>query len=294
MNNLLEIKNLCKSYDGFSLDNVSFTLEPGYVMGFVGPNGAGKSTTIKLILNLIQKEEGEVKLFGLDSVQDEMEIKQHIGFVLDDTYFPESMTVQQVEWLVSGFYHAWDSEKFRRYLQNFRVPETKKIKELSTGMKAKLSIAVALSHHAKLLILDEPTAGLDPVVRSEILAELFKVVQDPTCGVFFSTHITSDLDKVADYITFLNDGKVTLTLTKDALDENYALVRGGKKQLEAAKPYLLSYQESPYSFEGLTDQARILHKAWGDQLVLEKAKIEDIMLYQRHLEAGHKNAIVAD
>jgi ABC-2 type transport system ATP-binding protein len=288
MNNLLEIKNLCKSYDGFCLDNVSFTLEPGYVMGFVGPNGAGKSTTIKLILNLVQKEGGEIKLFGLDSVSDEREIKQHIGFVLDDTYFPENMTVRQVEWLVSGFYNAWDSEKFRHYLQSFRVPETKKIKELSTGMKAKLSIAVALSHHARLLILDEPTAGLDPVVRSEILGELFKVVQDPACGVFFSTHITSDLDKVADYITFLNDGKVTLTLTKDALDENYALVRGTKKQLEAAKPYLLSYQESAYAFEGLTDQARVLRKAWGDQMVLEKAKIEDIMLHQR--DAGYKSS----
>lgn len=279
MKNLIEVTGLCKSYKDFTLRDVSFTLEPGYIMGFVGPNGAGKSTTIKLLLNLIRKEAGSVKLFGLDSVDDEQELKQHIGFVLDDTYFHDTMTVKQVEWLVSGFYREWDGKLFQEYLRRFGLSGGRKVKELSTGMKAKLSIAISLSHNARLLILDEPTSGLDPVVRSEILDELFQVVQDPQCGVFFSTHITSDLDKVADYVTFLSGGRVILTAAKDELSDNYSLVKGAKKQLETVKPLLLRYRESAFGFEGLTGRRTDLRKTFGEELVMEKASIEDIMLY---------------
>lgn len=277
MSSLIEVKNLNKKMGDFSLQNISFSLAPGYIMGFVGPNGAGKSTTIKLMLNLLHKQGGDIKLFGLDNIKDEAAIKQQIGFVLDDTYFHENMTVKQVRWLVSGFYQNWDDGLFMDYLKKFSLPERKKIKELSTGMKAKLSLAVALSHNAKLLILDEPTSGLDPVVRGDILMELFQVVQDPSRGVFFSTHLTSDLDKVADYITFIHNGKIILSTTRDEINEKYSIVKGGKKHFSEVKNLLLRYKETQFGFEGITNEAMKLRK--HEQLVLEKARIEDIMLY---------------
>lgn len=283
MSNLIEIENLNKRLGTFSLQDISFSLSPGYIMGFVGPNGAGKSTTIKLMLNLLRKQSGSIKLFGLDSVADETAIKQQIGFVLDDTYFHENMTVKRVGWLVSGFYQEWDDAVFQQYIEKFSLPTGKKIKELSTGMKAKLSMAVALSHNAKLLILDEPTSGLDPVIRSDILSELFQVVQDPSRGVFFSTHLTSDLDKVADYVTFIHNGKLILSTTRDEINEKYALVKGGKKHLQEAKDFMLRYKETQFGFEGITDEASVLRKQ--GQLVLEKARIEDIMLYFEKGEA---------
>lgn len=276
MSNLIEINNLNKKRGDFSLENISFSLASGYIMGFVGPNGAGKSTTINLMLNLIQKHSGDIKLFNLDHIEDEKEIKQQIGFVLDDTYFYENMTVKQVGWLVSGFYENWDEVLFQNYLKKYNLASKKKIKELSTGMKAKLSLALALSHHPKLLILDEPTSGLDPIIRNEILSELVELVKDPDCGVFFSTHITSDLDRVADFVTFIHNGKIVLSTTKDEINEKYALVKGGKKHLAEAKDYMLGYKENQFGFEGITNQAPILRKQ--GQLVIEKAQIEDIML----------------
>ncbi|ADY55958.1 ABC transporter related protein [Syntrophobotulus glycolicus DSM 8271] len=286
MSNLIEVKNLRKSWQDFGLQDISFALAPGYIMGFVGPNGAGKSTTIKLMLNLLHKQGGDIKLFGLDHVKDEIAVKQQIGFVLDDTYFQENMTIKQIEWLVSGFYREWDREKFNQFMIKFSLPKHKKIKELSTGMKAKLAMSVALSHNAKLLILDEPTSGLDPVVRSEILGELSQVVQDPARGVFFSTHITSDLDKIADYVTFIHNGRIVLATTKDEINEKYAIVKGTKKQLAEIKSLLVRYKESQFGFEGLTGEAVVLRKQSRGQLVLEKAKIEDIMLYFEKGEAG--------
>lgn len=283
MSDLIEIRDLNKRMGEFMLQNISFSLAPGYVMGFVGPNGAGKSTTIKLMLNLLQKQSGSIKLFGLDNVKDEAAIKQQIGFVLDDTYFHEGMSVAQVAWLVSGFYQNWDDALFRQYIEKFNLPERKKVKELSTGMKAKLSLAVALSHHARLLILDEPTSGLDPVVRDDILAELFQVVKDPSRGVFFSTHITSDLDKVADFVTFIHNGKIILSITKDEINEKYAVVKGAKNQLPEVKSHLLRYRQTQFGFEGITNEAAKLRKQ--DRLVLEKARIEDIMLYFEKGEA---------
>lgn len=277
MNNLIEIKNINKTFGDFSLKNISFSLEPGYIMGFVGPNGAGKSTTIKLMLNLLKKESGDIKLFNLDHVKDENEIKQQIGFVLDDTYLYEEMTVKQVGWLVSGLYQNWDEALFQEYLKKYKLPEKKKIKELSTGMKAKLSLTLALSHNPKLLILDEPTSGLDPIVRNDILSDLYEVVQDSSRGVFFSTHLTSDLDKVADFVTFIHNGKIVLSTTRDEINERYAIVKGAKKHLDEAKQFMLRYKETQFGFEGITDQAPILRKQ--EKLVIEKATIEDIMLY---------------
>lgn len=283
MENLMEIQNLSKKLGNFRLNNISLTLPAGYVMGFVGPNGAGKSTTIKLILNLIHKDEGTIKLFGLDNVKHEIEVKQKIGFVLDDTYLHDGMTINQVGKLVSGFYENWDAAQFDGYLTKFGLDKGKKVKELSSGMKTKLLLSVALSHHAKLLILDEPTSGLDPVVRDDVLGELFQFVHDETCAVFFSTHITSDLDKVADYVTFLKDGAVLMSLTKDEIDEKYGVIKCGKKQLESIKPLILRYRESEFGVEALT--ASISEVRGLPEIVTEKATIEDIMLF---FEKGEK------
>ena len=283
MSNLIDIRGLDKTLGDFELQDISLSLAPGYIMGFVGPNGAGKSTTIKLMLNLLRKQSGDLRLFGLDADKDEAAIKQKIGFVLDDSYYYEGMTVGQVGWLLSGFYREWDETAFRRYLEKYELPKKKKVKELSTGMKAKLSMALALCHHAKLLILDEPTSGLDPVVRSDILAELYEVVRDPECGVFLSTHITSDLDKVADFVTFIQKGRITLSTSRDEIDENYALVKGAKKDLPQAKGFLMRYTETSFGFEGLTCQAAALRKQ--GQFLLEKAHIEDILLYLEKGEA---------
>lgn len=277
MENLMEIQNVSKRLGNFQLNNISLTLPTGYVMGFVGPNGSGKSTTIKLILNLLHKDAGAIKLFGLDHVEHEIEVKQKIGFVLDDTYLHGAMTVRQVGKLVSGFYENWDAAQFSGYLNKFGLQESQMVKELSSGMKTKLLLSVALSHHARLLILDEPTSGLDPVVRDEVLHELFQFVQDERCSVFFSTHITSDLDKVADYVTFLKDGEVLLALTKDEIDESYAVIKCGKNQLESIRPFVLRYRESEFGIEALTASAAQVRGLPG--LVTEKATIEDIMLF---------------
>ena len=215
MTPLLEIKNLRKNYTAFSLKDISFTLERGFIMGFIGPNGAGKSTTIKLILNLIKKDGGEIKIFGKDNIKNEREVKNKIGFVLDESYYYEDVTLLEMKNIVAPFYKEWDDEVFHRHLKNFNLPAEKKIKELSKGMKMKYSLAIALSHHADLLIMDEPTSGLDPLVRSELLDILTELIQDENKGVLFSTHITSDLDKVADYVALIRDGEIVLNDSKD-------------------------------------------------------------------------------
>lgn len=279
MEPIFEMIDLSKRYDDFQLEPINLSMPKGYIMGFVGPNGSGKSTTIKLMLNLIKKDSGQVKIFGLDSVEDEIAIKQRIGFVLDDTFFHEGMTIKEVEWFVSGFYKEWDVKQFNEYLKKFKLPLKKKIKELSTGMKAKLSLAIALSHHAKLLILDEPTSGLDPIVRDDILTELFAVIKDEECGVFFSSHITSDIEKVADYITFIHDGKIVFAETKEAILETYHVIKGSKQMLNDVKDYIISYRQSEFGFDALTTQAANLRKLGLDRLIIEKATIDDIMLY---------------
>lgn len=197
MEKILEIKNVSKQYDDFSLKNINISLDRGYVMGFIGPNGAGKSTTIKLIMNLIKKDSGQIKVFGLDHEKDEMKIKEKIGFVYDENHFYEELTVHEMKNMIRPFYKRWDEKLFAKYVKEFKLPIKKTIKHLSKGMKMKFSLAVALSHHAELLIMDEPTSGLDPLIRSELLDILRILIEDENKAVFFSTHITSDLEKIA-------------------------------------------------------------------------------------------------
>ncbi|NLY43544.1 MAG: ABC transporter ATP-binding protein [Clostridiaceae bacterium] len=285
---ILEIKNLRKDFKSFSLKDINIKLEKGYIMGFIGPNGAGKSTTIKLIMNLLKKDGGEIKVFGMDHIKNEKEIKNKIGFVFDENYFYEELTVNEMKRIIAPIYSTWDEELFRKMSSNLSLPLNKKIKNLSKGMKMKFSLAIALSHHADLLIMDEPTSGLDPVVRSELLQILSEFIQDENKGVFFSTHITSDLDKIADYVTMIQDGEIVFCLEKDALLDSYGIVRGQKEILDNDKrKYLIGIQENRFGFEALVKDRKQARKVFGESIIIEKPTLEEVML---HFIRGEKNA----
>lgn len=279
MTNILEITNLCKEYKDFSLKNINLTLESGYIMGFIGPNGAGKSTTIKLIMNLIKKDSGMIKIFNLDNVQNEQEIKEKIGFVYDENHFYEELTIQEMKNMIRPFYSKWDENAFQKYVKEFNLPLKKQIKLLSKGMKMKFSLAVAISHHAELFIMDEPTSGLDPLVRTELLEILQFLLEDENKSVFFSTHITSDLDKVADYITLINDGEIILSKTKDELTEDYCIVKGEKERLTANNhDNFVGLKISNFGFEALMKRIDV-KKHFGESVMIEKPTLEEIMIF---------------
>ena len=281
MSNILEVKNLTKKYKGFLLDNISFNLERGYIMGFIGPNGAGKTTTIKLLMNLIKKDTGEIKFFeGLDSVKYERQIKQRIGFVYDENHFYDELTLLEMKNIIAGFYSRWDDDEFNKYMKRFELPSGKKIKELSKGMKMKYSLAIALSHNADLIIMDEPTSGLDPVFRREILDILSDLLQDESKSVFFSTHITKDLERIADYITFINDGKIVFSDSKDQILDSYGIVKGGNELLDQdIRKEFVGLRESRFGFEGLTKNISKVQKLLGSDVIIEKPSLDDIMVY---------------
>ena len=222
MPDALEVRGLRKNYADFELKDVSFALPEGSIMGFVGQNGAGKTTTIKLIFNMIGRDGGEIKVLGLDNLRDELAIKQDLAAVFDEVFFVDSWRVSEVEKVVSGFYQNWSSSQYQGYLKEFDLAPGKKIKELSRGMKMKLMLSVAMSHGARLLVLDEPTSGLDPVARDELLDILLDYISDGKKSVFFSTHITSDLDRIADYVTLIDYGRIFYAGKKDELLEHFS------------------------------------------------------------------------
>ncbi|MEY8415490.1 ABC transporter ATP-binding protein [Tissierella praeacuta] len=277
---MLEIKNLSKDFKKFKLNNISFKLEPGYIMGFIGPNGSGKSTTIKLIMNLLKKDSGEIKVFGKDHIQFEKEIKNKIGFVYDEFYFYEDLTIKQMKNIIRPFYKEWDDKLFNKYMENFKLDPSQKIKRLSKGMKMKFSLAVALSHNADLIIMDEPTSGLDPVFRREILDILYNVIQDEKKSIFFSTHITTDLEKIADYITFINNGTIVFSRGKDEILESYGIVKGGNNLLDKdIRKEFIGLRETKVGFEGLVDNPQKLKRLFGSEVIIERPTLEDIMVY---------------
>lgn len=275
----LEIRSLRKEFGSFTLKDISLTLDKGYIMGFIGPNGAGKSTTIKLILNLLKRDGGEIRVSGKDNKKHEIEVKNKIGFVLDENYYYEELTVNEMKSMVAPFYKFWDDNVFNSYLKRFDLPPRKKIKDLSRGMKMKFALAVALSHHAELLIMDEPTSGLDPVVRSEFLDILSDLIQKDEVAIFFSTHITSDLDKIADYIAFINNGELIMNTTKDDILDNYGLIRGPKELKANEIPGLIGIRENSFGFEALVQDRNKARKMFGDKIAVDKPSLEDIMVY---------------
>lgn len=288
MENILEVKNVSKEYKDFKLDNVSFNLEHGYIMGFIGPNGAGKSTTIKLIMNLVSRNSGEINIFGMDNIKYERQVKEKIGFVYDESHFYEDLKLKEMKNIIAPFYKNWDDKKFSFYMKRFDLDPDKKISQLSKGMKMKYSLAIALSHNAELILMDEPTSGLDPVFRSEILDILYELIQDERKSVFFSTHITADLEKIADYITFINDGRIIFSMPKDRLFESYGIVKGDNSLLNNKTADLfLSVRKNSYGFEALTDnvnRARVLLK---DRVIIEKPSLDDIMV---HIVKGERES----
>ncbi|GFZ33568.1 ABC transporter ATP-binding protein [Clostridium zeae] len=280
MNDILEVTNLSKSYKDFTLDNISFSLKRGFIMGFIGPNGAGKSTTIKLIMNLIRRDSGNIKIFNQDNISNEKAIKQKIGFVYDENYFYEDLTTEEMKDIISPFYKEWDNSTFNKYMNEFSLPKNKKIKDLSKGMKMKYSLAISLSHNAEFIIMDEPTSGLDPIFRSEMLDILCSIIQDENKSIFFSTHITTDLEKIADYITFLNNGRIVFSKDKDEILKSYRIVKGDSSLLDKeTRKKFISVKENSFGFEALTDNAGSIKKTFGDKILLEKASLEDIMVY---------------
>ncbi|MBI6038257.1 ABC transporter ATP-binding protein [Clostridium perfringens] len=280
MENVLEIKNISKEYKGFSLKDVSFNIPKGFVMGLIGPNGAGKTTTIKAIMNLINLDSGEIYIFGEDIKKNEISIKDRIGFVYDDCCAFEDFTIRENKKIISKFYSKWDEEKFKYYLEKFALNENKKLRQLSKGQKMRFSLALALSHKAELLILDEPTSGLDPVFRSELLDILFEIIGEEEVSILYSTHITTDLEKLADYITFINNGKIEFSKEKDILLGEYFIVKGAldilNKDLEKE---LIGLRKTRYNFEGLTNNMRKLKELFGDKIIFEKATLDDIVVY---------------
>ncbi len=280
MNNVLEIKDLCKDYKGFSLKDVSFSLPEGYIMGLIGPNGAGKTTTIKLIMNLIIKNSGSINVFGSDHIENEVDIKSRIGFVYDNPNYYDHLNLKQLKNIIAPFYKDWDEPYFKNLVEKFELPLKKTIKKFSRGMVMKSAIAIALSHHPDLLIMDEPTSGLDPVFRRSFLDMLSEIMQDEKKSVLFSTHITSDLERIADYVTFIQNGEIVFSNNKDNIQENYAIVKGEKSLLnEETKTYFKGLRISEFGFEALTDNANETKKKFANGIIVEKATLEDIMYF---------------
>ena len=268
MNNILEVSGLCKRYGSFALDDVTFGVPYGYIMGFVGPNGAGKTTTIKLILDVIRPDGGSVNAPS----------KEQIGVVMDAPLYVDDWTLNGVESAISPFYQNWNAGKFSEHLKKFGLDTKKKVKELSRGMKVKLQIAAALSHDAKLLIFDEPTSGLDPVARDEICDMLREFVTDDSKSVLFSTHITTDLEKTADYTTFILDGRIVFSGAKEALLEKYARVTGGLREISAEqKKLVIGYREHVTGFEGLIETANIAKLPRG--VLSEQSTLDEIIIF---------------
>lgn len=251
---ILNVKGLVKKYRRFSLKNISFNIPRGYIMGFVGRNGAGKSTTIKCIMDLVQYDEGLIEVFGLDSRENVREIRQRVGYVSEEHYFYEDMSVEWTGNFIGKFYPNWDAGLFNELLKKFEIIKRKKVSELSKGMKMKLSLALALGHSPELLILDEPTSGLDPVIRSELLDMFLDIIQDENRSVFFSSHITSDIEKVADFVTIINDGHIIMSDRKDKILDEWSIIKAENKYFnKELHKALIGVKKGEFGFSGMTD-----------------------------------------
>ncbi len=278
MENILEVKNLCKKYKEFELQNVNITLPKGTIMGFIGENGAGKTTTIKAILNIIRDYTGEIKIFGFDNKKEEKKIKENIGAVLDDMFFPEILTPNDINSIMKDIYKKWDSKLYFKYLDDFGLKKNKTIKTLSKGMRKKLEIATAISHHPKLLILDEPTAGLDPIARNEVIDIFQSFIQNEECSIFLSSHITTDLEHIADYITFINKGNIILSKNREELFEEYGIAKCTKEEFEKIdKKDFIKYKKSKYEYEILVENRKAFSKKY-DVDTIDKITLEELML----------------
>ncbi len=270
--NALEIKNVTKKYKGFTLDNINLTLPGGCIMGLIGENGAGKSTLIKAILGMI-KYDGRISVLGSQGEEGLLKAKQNIGVVLDQSYFPDGINVKQVSSIMKSTYENWDEKAFFSYINKFALPLDRAFKDYSRGMRMKLSMAVALSHEAKLLILDEPTGGLDPIVRDEIVDILYDYTRAEDHSVLMSSHILSDLEKLCDYIAFIHEGKLIFVDEKDALTERYGLVNCSEEEYEFIKDAAVGVRRNGYSVQALVERSKVRG------FETENATLEEIIVF---------------
>ena len=276
MDNNILVQNLCKQFEGFSLDNVSFKVPKGRIVGFIGENGAGKSTTINLILNELNKDSGQIQVFGIDHTIPT--VKDNIGVVFDECNFHDVFTATDIEKILKGIYKTWDSNLFLQYLKKFKIPTKKKIGAFSKGMKMKLSIICAMAHRPQLLILDEATTGLDPIVRDEVLDLFLEFIQDEDCSIFFSSHITSDIQKIADYVILIHQGKIIFEEKKDNLVYNYGVAKCGKEKfsLLSSDDYII-HRTTNMSVECLVHNKEAFKRKYKN-IIVDNATLEDIIL----------------
>lgn len=274
------LKGVDKKFDEFSIKDLSLNIKKGYITGLIGPNGSGKTTTIRLIMDFLRTDKGSIEIFGEKLKENEQMIKERIGFVCPENSYYNHLSVKKTAQLVSSFYKSWDDSLFSHYINVFELSEKTKVRDLSTGMKMKLSLSIALSHDADLIILDEPTAGLDPIVRSEVLDILYDIMQSEEKTVLLSTHIITDLEKIADYIVMLNKGQLVFTQSVEALLEQYKMIKGPAELLDPELKKLFIYvRESKTGFYGLTEEHKAFNELFGNKIIVEPASIEEIMVY---------------
>ncbi len=279
MKNAIEIRNLVKSYsDKFTLGEINLDIPSGIIIGLIGENGAGKTTLIKSILNIIRSDKGNIKIFEKDIKKNECEIKENIGVVLDNMFFPELLMPKDINSIMKDIYKNWDEQLFHKYLSEFKLKNNQSIKSMSKGMRKKLEIATALSHHPKLLILDEPTSGLDPVVRNEVLDIFLDFIQDEEHTILLSTHITSDLEHIADKIIFINQGKVVLDQSRDDLLDNYGILKCDVDKFDTiSKDDIIAYKKNKYDYEILINDINKIKKKYKD-FIIDKITLEELMV----------------
>lgn len=278
--NAIEIKNLNKTLGDFNLKINDIEIKKGYITGFIGPNGSGKTTTMKLIMNMLKKDSGTIKIFEKERKIDDIDIKESIGYIGDVPGYMKESKLKNIKKSIKPFYKNWDEELYKKYIDQFKLNENKVYKELSKGQQKKFELAMVLSHHPKLIIMDEPTANLDPLVRNEFLEILQEHIEKEEATVFYSTHITSDLDKVADFLVFIYEGNIILSGDKESILENHKIIRGKKDLLDCdTKKELISYTENSFGFEGLTPNAKKAYDVFGEEVVYDNANLEDILMY---------------
>lgn len=287
MENVIEFHGVSKSFETFSIDNIDLQIKQGYTTGFIGPNGSGKSTMIKFMMNLLQPDKGKVSVFGLDYATHEKEIKNRIGFVYDSNIYYESLNLKDISKIVAPAYKQWDNKQFNKYINQFELPLNKSIKNFSKGMQMKASIAIALSHNAELIIMDEPTAGLDPTFRRELLDIFQEFMVNEGKSIYFSTHTTSDLERFADYIVLVDKGEILFHQPMDKLQEQYVLVKGSTDLLDRdTEAHFIYIEESQGIFQALSKDAGEVQKVFEDHVVIEKASLDEIMFY---MKSAHRN-----
>lgn len=278
MKNSIEIKNMTKNYDNFSLKSINLNIPSGSIVGLIGENGAGKTTLIKSLLSIVKIDNGSIKIFDKEIKSDDNFIKEEIGVVLDNSFFPELLNASDVSAVMANIYKTWDNDLYNKYLKDFDIPTGQAIKTFSKGMRKKLEIATALSHKPKLLILDEPTSGLDPVVRVEILDIFLNFIQDEDHTILLSTHITSDLEHIADYIVFIDNGSIILNDSRDEILDNYGVLKVEEKEFNKIdKDDIIKYKKNRYNYEILVNNKDKIAKKYKS-MVVDKATLEDIMV----------------